>query len=338
MTARRLLARVPALLLVAFLFCCCTPGAASAASNGRWSVYPTTPAGQAPRLDFEPVMAPGSTYPDSVTVVNQTAAPIHFDLYPADAFNAQGGGGFSLRRQSDPRRGIAAWIHLDASSITVPGRSAVIVPFTIVTPRHATPGYHVGGIVAESTRRSVSRNGPVGVAVVQAVGTRVYGRVLGPLRPSLRLGVVSLGVRRSAAAFFGGPVEASVHFTVRNTGNVPLDPTAVVSVSPLVGGGPAPVTTKLPEVLPGSSLSSSVSFPSAVPFGDLSAHVQVTATGTRAGAGSSQVVVPWGAVVVILVVVATLVAWRRSRRPPARRGGPHDQVRRETAAASSSPT
>ena len=48
---------------------------ASAASNGLWSVSPTTLPGQAPRELFNPVLTPGKAYSDSVTVANYTRRP-----------------------------------------------------------------------------------------------------------------------------------------------------------------------------------------------------------------------------------------------------------------------
>src|SRR6516225_5673493 len=75
-------------------------GGATAASNGMWSVSPTTLPGHAPRAYVEPVLTPGKPYTDAVTVANYTEAPLTFHLYGADAINTPGDG-LSLRRRTD---------------------------------------------------------------------------------------------------------------------------------------------------------------------------------------------------------------------------------------------
>lgn len=299
-------------VVLSVVLCVVMPVApAFGASNGRWSVYPTTPPDQAPRPYFAPVMAPGSSYPDSVTVANQTPAPMTFDLYAADAFNAGGGGAFSLRRKGDPEHGIGAWLHLQYSTVTVPGNSSVEVPFTIDPPADATPGYHVGGIVAQSTQVAIRRYGPIGVAVIQAVGTRVYGRILGPLHPALSVTSTSLRIDRSLVSQFGGAVRAGVAFSVKNTGNVPLSPTAVASLSALIGGTAASWKERVPQVLPGSSLTVTEPARSIVPWGSLAAHVLLRSAQAGATGQTSSLVVPWGLVLVVLALVVSAVAWRR---------------------------
>src|SRR6204780_4907545 len=84
---------------------------AGAASNGLWSVYPTTVPGQPSRVFVQPELDPGKTYADSVTVANYTSAPLDFNLYGSDAFNTPGGG-LSLRRRTDPQVDIGKWIVL----------------------------------------------------------------------------------------------------------------------------------------------------------------------------------------------------------------------------------
>jgi hypothetical protein len=312
-----LFAKLGALLVTALVVLVATSVPASAASNGSWSVYPTTSAGQQPRPYFQPLMAPGSRYPDSVTVVNQTPSPITFNLYAADAFNAPGGA-FALKRPTDRQYGVGSWVHLSTSHVTVPGRSEALVPFTIDPPPDATPGYHVGGIVAEQTQGTVSKHGAVRFNVLEAVGTRVYARIIGPLHPSLAITGVSVLTQGSGGGELGGSVKAEVRYTVTNTGNEPLTPTATVSLSPLLGSGPHPVTKKLPQVLPANIVTLTVPFGAVVPFGSLGANVRVSAPGAAATGDGSTVVVPWGLVAIVVLLAAGLVAWRRRRRRPAR--------------------
>ena len=168
----RLLTLAALSLGTALSFPCSRP--ASAASNGLWSVFPTTLPGQAPREFFNPVLQAGKTYADAVTVANYTAAPLTFNLYAADAFNTSDGG-LSLRRRTDVQTDMGKWISLPYHMLAVPARSALIVPFAIVPPRDASPGDHVGGIVAEQTQGTQSHAGSVPITVVQAVGCASTG-------------------------------------------------------------------------------------------------------------------------------------------------------------------
>ena len=285
---------------------------ASAASNGKWSIFPSIPQGQTTdRPYFAPVLSPGVGYEDSVTITNQSTVDQVFNLYSADAFNTNVGA-FSLRRRTDPRVDLGAWIDLPLSTIDVPARHEVVVPFTIDPPADAAPGAHNGGIVAEATTGPVTKSGAVRVTVLQAVGVRVYGRVRGPLHPGLSVGSVALRVDKNAGSEFGAAVKGTITYSVTNTGNTNVTPTAALTVSPLVGSSlHLPVRT-LPQLLPHGSATVSVPFSSIVPFGRLDAHVVASTAGMTATGSSSVLVIPW---VLLLIVLAVVVAiWRARRR------------------------
>lgn len=231
----------------------------SAASNGQWSVFPSSIHGQAPRAVFHPKLVPGEVYADSVTVSNYAAAPLTFHLYGADAINAHGGG-LSVRRRTDTQTDIGRWIKLPYPELTVPARSASVVPFTILPPPQASPGDHVGGIVAEETQGTTSRSGSVPITVLQAVGVHVYGRVVGPLHPRLAVGHLSLSLGDSVATQFGGSVDAHVRFSVTNPGNTVLSPAATVELTTPFGTA-ARRTLTVGQLLPGNSLAYAVGFP-----------------------------------------------------------------------------
>ncbi len=170
---------------------------ASAASNGLWSVFPTTLHGQAPRAFVRPMLTPGKGYEDSVTVANYTSAPLTFNLYSADAINTRGGG-LSLKRRTDLQTDIGKWIRLPYQRLTVPAHGASIVPFIVEAPINATPGDHVGGIVAEDTQGTTTKSGSVPVTVIEAVGVRVRASRRPPPSRACALArvVARLGVRR----------------------------------------------------------------------------------------------------------------------------------------------
>lgn len=297
---------------------------ASAASNGLWSVFPTTLHGQAPRAFAQPVLTPGKGYEDSITVANYTSAPLTFNLYSADAINTKGGG-LSLKRRTDPQTDIGKWIRLPYQRLTVPAHGASIVPFIVDTPVNATPGDHVGGIVAEDTQGTTTNSGSVPVTVIEAVGMRVYGRVVGPLHPQLDLSHIALHVSSSAGAQFGGSVNTDVRFTVRNSGNTVLAPrTRVVLTSPF--GTAAQRVLRVDQLLPGSSVSYAVAMEGVDAYGHLRARVTASSVPVSASAVAAAWVVPWGLLVILVLLLALLSvgAWlfvRRLRRR--RRRGRH---------------
>lgn len=285
---------------------------ALAATNGKWSVFPTTAPDQGTRPFFQPVLSPGVKYSDSVTVINQTGAPITFNLYPAAAFNTSDGG-FSLRRRTDPRTGVAAWTHLYDSKVTVAPRSGVVVPFTIIPPDNVASGDYVGGIVAEDTAGVVTRHGAIEVTVLQAVGVRIYSQVAGNLTPGLAVTALSVQADTTLESALGGPVDSVVHYTVANTGNEVLSPNAVVSLSPLFGSGPPPQRFSLPQILPHYSVSFTVKFPRTVPYGRLSAKVLLSEGPLNASGTASTFVIPWIALLIVIVLLVGLTQLQRRR-------------------------
>jgi len=291
-----------------------------AASNGMWSVFPTTLPGQGPRAFINATLMPGKAYVDSVTVANYTTAPLTFNLYGADAVNTAGDG-LSLRRRTDLQVGMGKWIRLPYSQLVVPARSNSVVPFSIVPPAQATPGDYLGGIVAEGTQGVTSPHGSVPITVIQAVGVRVYGRVVGVLHPRLELSNVSLRATDSAAAQLGGSVDARVHFTVHNAGNIILSPVAnVVLTTPFGTAGRRIITIN--QLLPGSSLNYSLTFPGLEAYGHLRAEVKVAGQGSKTTGVATVWVLPWALLVLVFVslvvlgLVSVRIRRRRQRRVP----------------------
>jgi len=161
----------------------------------------------------------------------------------------------------------------------------------------------------------------VHVRVIDAVGVAVYGRIRGKFLPRLAVSRVSVSTTRPLASQFGGPVDATVQYSVTNTGNENLKPTITVSLSPLLGSGPK-TTVHLPQILPGSTVTFSHTFGGVSPFGDLTAVVTASRVGIQATGSSGAVVVPWGIVAVLAVLALLFVLRRRGRRRAGRKRGP----------------
>jgi hypothetical protein len=267
---------------------------------------------------FSPKLEPGKTLDDSVTVSNLSASPLSFVLFAADAFNTPGGG-LSLRRKVDPVEGIGAWIHLGHSAVIVPAHGSAAIPFAVVVPPNATPGDHVGGIVAEETTGIPSSQGSVPVNVVQAVGVRVYGRVGGPLVAHIGVTRPIVTVNHTATALFGASTNSVVTVRVLNQGNVVLTPVAHLRVTSSFGAPFAQTFTTGP-LLPGETVTRHFAIPVRT-TGKLEAQFSAAAAGEHASSMSSQWNIPWGIVglflfVLVLVVLTLRRAVRRRHRHP----------------------
>jgi hypothetical protein len=307
---------VSAFSLVSILIGVALPRPAEAASNGLWSVFPTNHPGESPRPFVEPELTPGKAYADSVTVANYTSAPLDFHIYASDAINTPGGG-LSLRPRTAVQQDIGSWIHLPYSTLRVAAHAAIGVPFTIIPPQEATPGDHVGGIVAEDIQGTASKSGSAPVTVVQAVGVRVYGNVVGPLHPGLALPQMSVSVDQSIATEFSSSVDARVTFHVHNSGNTVLSPMATVRLSSPLGTA-ATKRFLVNEILPGNSLGYSLRFSGLTTYGHLRVEVSVVGKGAKTSSASTVWTVPWALLVLVVLALVlaawVLVRWRQRRR------------------------
>jgi hypothetical protein len=295
---------------------------ASAATNGRYSIFPATIQGQSPRVWFNYLVNPGSTVADAVTVTNQTSQAIAFKLFTADAINGQGGG-FALNPPQAPKRFVGSWIKMSSVGFTLPSHTLANVPFTVDVPAGITPGDYAGGIVLQTVNPSIETRGNLTFAVYQNVGARVYIRVRGPLHPGLS--ITQLSIKTSGwAGIVGGPVSSTVTYTLTNTGNEILNPTAKLSVSPLLGSSVTVAPRIFPSLLPQNSVSVSYKFPSKEAFLRLTANLSVTSAAGTTSATATAWVIPWVLIVIILGLVG-LIWYRRRRRAPVTPTVPEDE-------------
>jgi hypothetical protein len=248
---------------------------------------------------------------DTVVIGNETHAPLTLHVYASDAFTTRAGG-FALQPDYKPKKAMGAWIHLPVSHITIPPLNGDVVKFTYNPPANVPPGDYNGGIVAEETKGPVNKRGTVRVQSLYAVGVAVFGRVSGPLHPRLAVTKVAVHATRPLASQFGGPVKATVTYSVTNTGNQNLTPNIAVSLSPLIGSAKTS-HSKVSLLLPGSTVTLHKTFDSTLPFGHLSASVVAGSMGASSSGGARAVVVPWG-LVVIVILLLFLLLFRRHRK------------------------
>jgi archaellum component FlaF (FlaF/FlaG flagellin family) len=291
---------------------------ASALGNGDFSVAPTTVGGHS-RQNFTPIVAAGTTSTDQVTLANLTKNPITLELYAADAYNTPDGS-FAVKPNFEPKVHMGKWIHFAVSSLTIPPLSGDIVPFTYTIPGNTAPGDYAGGVVAVQTTGAPLTHGHVRVRAQYAIAVPVLGRVQGPLHAGLAVSAVSLNTSGGFGTQFGGPVDATVTYSVTNTGNRYLKPTITVTVSGLVGGGHR-FSQQLPDVLvPGSTITFRHTFDSVLPFGSVTASVKARTNVTQATGSSTAIVIPWGIVAIVVLLIALIVLLVRRRRRPSHPG------------------
>lgn len=206
--------------LLLLLLTTLSPTPAGAADNGEWSVRPADSA-ITPRAAFELPAQPGTTLTDRAVVTNTTTAELTFRLYVADAHNTERDGGLAVRGIEETQRDVGAWGKPERDAITVPARSAVTVGVTLTVPRDASPGDHVGALVAVDTRVQPADGSHLGVQ--RGVGARIYLHVEGPEQPGLAVEDVRF-TARSPQIPGTGTRESTVAYTLHNMGNVKLAP------------------------------------------------------------------------------------------------------------------
>ncbi|GIF25134.1 hypothetical protein BJ973_007388 [Actinoplanes tereljensis] len=227
---------------------------AAADNSGGRATYGVRPTGKtAPdgRSTFAYAATPGGVFTDQVEISNPGTKPLTLKVYANDAFTP-GTGGFDLLAAGKKSDDAGTWITVSRSSVQVPARGKVIVPFTLKVPATATPGDHSAGIVATLTSIGTDAKGNK-VAVDQRVGSRVYLRISGTLEPRLTVEGLTAAYHPSRNPFSSG--KTTLTYRVRNTGNVRLGAHQKVVVKTLWGTRKtANGVADVPEILPGDAV------------------------------------------------------------------------------------
>ncbi|MEU9176448.1 DUF916 domain-containing protein [Streptomyces sp. NPDC048550] len=321
------------LLLVAGLL---LPAAtATAADNGTWGVFPTPPAGAAmtDRAYFFHQGAAGTTVSDSVTILNSSDKELTFRVFATDAVNTPAGGAFALLPLEQKPKDVGTWLALPpetATTVTVPPKGRKDIPFTVKVPEDATPGDHVGGIVALNTAvEGIRQEGKVQVGVKRQVGSRLYFRVPGPVTPGLS--VENVKVSRSAPLLpWVKKARATVSYTLVNRGNVVVEPKVAVTAEGLLRRTvlDRPARELKLVLLPGQRIELTEPWADAPQSDWVTVRIAAGASAYPDLASASEaefVAVPWpafGALLVPAGAALTLLVLRRRRRSPAEQAEP----------------
>ncbi len=289
---------------------------AFAAANGTWAVEPSGPPDEplSRRGAFFYELVPGQTLTDWVSVQNLSDSPMSFFIFGADAYNLPDGT-WALTEIQDRTEHVGSWIGLgEAIAVTIEPKKEHRIPFTITSPEDAAPGDYAGGIVVLNQEVEGVLEGETSVGVQRAVGTRMYVRVAGPVRPAMVVTDMSTAVV-DRLSFDGGDVATT--YTLKNIGNMRLSPTVTVSAESLSGSElyrSEPL--QVPVLLPGETATLQHVW-NDLPFLDL-ATVRVVANHEKVvAAASSNVLLAsplvWLAIVAVGLLIGTLVVRRRRR-------------------------
>jgi hypothetical protein len=287
-----------------------------------WTVRTATNSLGTDRSSFTYAVDPGGDTKDAMVVTNRSKTALDLGVYTADGFTTDTGQ-LDLDAKGKKALGIGAWVHAAQPTVKVQPGKSVQVPFTVAIPANATPGDYVGGILTSLTQPDEAQ----GINVERRLGIRIKLRVGGDLRPTLAVEKLHIGYSGTANPFAKG--DATVSYTIHNTGNTIQSARQAVSVAGLFGTfrTKAGQVAAPPELLPGESWKVTVPVKGVAPALRLTATATLTPMFTDASGSTTSMkpivvtahgwAVPWTLLIALIVLVALIagivVVSRRNR-------------------------
>ncbi|MEU0283111.1 DUF916 domain-containing protein [Streptomyces sp. NPDC006195] len=315
---------LPLLMALAIAGLCAGP-AQAADGDVTWTVRTAANGYGDDRSSYSYTVNPGGQVKDAMVVANRSKSPLELTVYAADGFTTDTGQ-LDLLTKDKKSTGIGAWARAGRDSVVIkPGTSAE-VPFTVRVPGNATPGDYVGGVLTSLKQADEAE----GISVDRRLGIRVKLRVSGELKPKLAVEDLHIDYTGSANPFAKG--DATVTYTIHNTGNALLSARQTVSVSGPFGWlrTEAGDIAAPPELLPGESWKTKVPVHGVAPGVSVAATATLTPLLTDASGSTTSLkpveatahgwAVPWTLLLLIVVLLAAVVgAFILTRRTRARR-------------------
>ncbi|MGW5363028.1 WxL protein peptidoglycan domain-containing protein [Actinopolymorpha pittospori] len=312
-------------LLAALCFLGVGAGPAAAADGDvPWTVRTASNDFGSGRQNYTYAVNPGGHLQDGLVVVNNGTTPLDLAVYAADGFTTKAGQLDLVTKDAKSTR-VGAWVHTSRPELTVEPGQSVEVPFSVEVPDDAAPGDYLGGVVT-----SLTQAGDAGTSVDRRLGIRIRLRVGGQLRPNLSVQDVHLRYADTLNPF--GKGDATVTYTIRNTGNAILAARQTASIAAPFGAMRAAAghIDDSPQLLPGETWKVTARVHEVAPALRTTATVTVvplltdaaSSTAPLAAVSAQARTIPWAllvlAVVVCALVVAGGLAVRRRRRVTAR--------------------
>jgi len=278
----------------------------------------------------------GSSYDDTVAVVNLSKFPLKIRVYAVDVVNSANGD-LAPMPYSAPHSDASAWVTLHSpgniEQVEVPALGKVELPLTIRIPDTALVGDHLVGLMASLTSAATT-SGELATKIdlEQRVGIRLAIRVAGELVPAMEISDLRADYVGTANPVGLGSVQLS--YVVKNTGNVRLGAKQAARIHGPVGS--AATSADLPTIpilMPGGSATVSVLVPGVTPVGYMTADLTVIPVAAQGDSDPGFTVVtsatsfyavawPLAAVVVLIAPVVALTVVRPRLRA-ARLSGRH---------------
>ena len=282
-----------------------------------WSVSPADMSGPDGRVAIEHELDPGESVEDRIVVRNLGSDQVVFRLSAADGFYTSSGR-FDMLPSDRKSVDAGTWISI-AEEITIPAGGQEIVPFALSVPEGAEPGDHAAGVAASVL--SVQGDG-IGVGVESRVGIKVLTRVTGDIVPGFSVADLSTDYRTSWNPFRAG--DATVSFTIENTGNVRLDAAGVLDLAGQQIAFPAD-QERHQQLLPGESRAFSFAVDDVWPVFVLNGEARIapqaiTLSGEAVAVAPATVsvfawTIPWPHLLLVIgvVLIVTALFWNRGR-------------------------
>ncbi|WP_433826413.1 WxL protein peptidoglycan domain-containing protein [Actinoplanes sp. CA-015351] len=338
-------------LVLAAVVAALVPGAPALAADGdvTWTVRTASNSYGADRSSYTYAVNAGAETSDALVVANHGKAPITLAVYTADGYTT-GEGQLDLLTADKKSVAIGAWVHASAATVTVPAGASAEVPFTVDVPANATPGDYVGGILTSLTQASQET-----INVERRLGIKIKLRVGGDLVPGLAVEDLKVSFdgpsAGSLAGAFGGGAfgkgDATVSYTIRNTGNAVESARQQVSIAGPFGWlrTDAGAIDAPPELLPGESWTVTVPVHNVSPAVLLAATATLTPLLTDASGSTTSLdpvtatarvwAFPWSLTVLVVALIALLIAAviLTRRRRATRKQREEERVREAVAEA-----
>ena len=236
------------------------PSIVQAEGNVSFGIKPAKAHESNPKLPsyFSHTLAPGALMADEALVMNSGDVPVTLRLYAADATTAiNGGTGFA--NDGEEKNGVAGWLSLPMSELSLQPGETKVVPFLISVPSDALPGQHVAGLVLEAAPSGAEPSGGGGTAgfvvkVVRRAGLAVLIDVPGPHVAGLEITGVCFREQDDDQG-------ATFEVAVRNTGNVFVRGQGSLVIADPKGTDLASIPIKMDTVLAGDATHFQVTHP-----------------------------------------------------------------------------
>lgn len=210
----------------------------------------------------------GLTYQNEVRVTNTGDAAGTAHLYAVDATTGANSGPVYLA-STDPRTDVGAWISLDQHELTLEPGESRIVKFTMIVPRDARPGQHLGGLVSENAQlETQAQTGALQVSLQHRMVAAVQVILPGPV------------VEQLAVTDVNTTVEAGfqlLRIGLRNDGTEMVKPAGTVEIVDAHGQTVQKLKLQLESILPQNEIQYPISIErQALAAGDYQARVAIS--------------------------------------------------------------